>query len=199
MVPKSTVRLYGNDTFCLVLAQKFDLELVSPADDLMASLPERFLKRKLEIVSLGFIAQHHFPVFIKPVIPKLFRAGVYHTLAELQKEVAGLANDTRLIVSEIVDFSAEARSFVLNGEVKACAIYEGSADCEQALAFVQEITKSVALPVTCVLDVGFIADRGFAFIEANAAWGAGLNGCDPNGVVPCIEAAVTNLPDQTHR
>ncbi len=32
---------------------------------------------------------------------------------------------------------------------------------------------------TVVIDVGYFVDRGGAVIEFNAAWGAGLNGCDP--------------------
>jgi hypothetical protein len=37
-----------------------------------------------------------------------------------------------------------------------------------------------------VVDVGLIAGRGWAVIEFNAAWGAGLNGCDPEKVLPAI-------------
>jgi hypothetical protein len=32
-INRSRVRLYGNDTFCLILAQKLQLELLSPSDD----------------------------------------------------------------------------------------------------------------------------------------------------------------------
>jgi hypothetical protein len=39
------VRLYGNDAFCLVLAQKLALELVSPPDDLLLRLPPGMLQR----------------------------------------------------------------------------------------------------------------------------------------------------------
>jgi hypothetical protein len=37
--------------------------------------------------------------------------------------------------------------------------------------------------------VGFVADRGWAVIEFNAAWGAGLNGCNAAKVLPAILAA----------
>jgi len=40
-----------------------------------------------------------------------------------------------------------------------------------------------------VIDVGLIANRGWGVIEFNAAWGAGLNGCDPEKVLPAILAA----------
>jgi hypothetical protein len=41
---RSRVRLYGNDTFCLVVAQKLNLTLISPDDKVLASAPD-FLKR----------------------------------------------------------------------------------------------------------------------------------------------------------
>jgi hypothetical protein len=45
------------------------------------------------------------------------------------------------------------------------------------------------LPRAVVVDVGLIDGRGWAVIEFNAAWGAGLNGCDPDKVLPAIVAA----------
>jgi hypothetical protein len=45
------------------------------------------------------------------------------------------------------------------------------------------------IPTTCVLDAGFIPGRGWALIEANATWGAGLNGCDAAAAAECLEWA----------
>jgi hypothetical protein len=58
-----------------------------------------------------------------------------------------------------------------------------------ATRFVGELTKVMALPMTVVVDVGFVAGRGWAVIEFNAAWGAGPNGCNPERVLPAIVAA----------
>ncbi len=38
-------------------------------------------------------------------------------------------------------------------------------------------------------DVGLIKGEGWAFIEANSSWGAGLNGCEAAKVLPAILAA----------
>ncbi len=38
------------------------------------------------------------------------------------------------------------------------------------------------------------AKGGWAFLEANATWGAGLNGCDPVAVLPCLAAATRAMP-----
>src|SRR5215216_1084447 len=43
----STVRVYGADSFCLVLQQKLGFALCSPADDLLLQVPPRFLQRQL--------------------------------------------------------------------------------------------------------------------------------------------------------
>jgi hypothetical protein len=44
------------------------------------------------------------------------------------------------------------------------------------------------------LDVGW-TERGWVVIEANDAWGAGLNGCDAGAVLPAIEAANRKICD----
>jgi hypothetical protein len=49
--------------------------------------------------------------------------------------------------------------------------------------------QEVALPVAVVLDVGLIAGKGWAVVEANAAWGSGIYGCDPAAVLPVLRRA----------
>ncbi len=40
-----------------------------------------------------------------------------------------------------------------------------------------------------MIDVGLTDDRGWITIELNAAWGAGLNGCDPAAAARCVARA----------
>ena len=47
----------------------------------------------------------------------------------------------------------------------------------------------VALPPAVVLDVGYITGRGWGVVEANAAWGSGLYGCDPAAVLHVLQRA----------
>src|SRR3954464_9819661 len=49
----ATVRVYGADSFCLVLQQKLGFALCSPADDLLLHVPPRFLQRQLAQRTLG--------------------------------------------------------------------------------------------------------------------------------------------------
>jgi hypothetical protein len=186
---RSSVRVYGADSFCLVLQQKLGFGLCSPDDELLLDVPSAFLKRQVTRQRLGEIAAFTFPSFVKPVVPKQFRGAVYQSSAELTAECRGLSADTAVFVSEPVTFTAEARTFVTNGQVLDSAVYEGSEKAADAETFVAALTHAMSLPRAVVVDVGFIDGRGWSVIEFNAAWGAGLNGCDPEKVLPAIVAA----------
>ena len=53
----------------------------------------------------------------------------------------------------------------------------------------ERVAMALELTRAAVLDVGLLESGEWVFIEANAAWGAGLNGCDPHAVLSCIAAA----------
>jgi hypothetical protein len=131
---------------------------------------------------------------VKPVTPKQFRGAVYISPEGLAAECRGLPQDTAVFVAETVTLTAEVRSFVLDGHVLDAAVYEGSAELAGASAFITELTPTVRLPRTVVVDVGFVANRGWAVIEFNAAWGAGLNGRNATKVLPAILAAPGGRP-----
>jgi hypothetical protein len=181
--------VYGHFSFGLVLAQKLGLELVSPSDRFLLGVPFEFLRRAVKAVPLGGLSTADLPAFVKPIVPKQFRAAIYSSLASLRRECRGLPKETELMVSEIVTFSAEARAFVLEGDVLSCAVYEGTAKRETAHEFAGSVASTLKLPHTCVLDVGLIDQQTWVLVEANATWGSGLNGCDPDQVLPAIAAA----------
>jgi hypothetical protein len=54
------VRLYGNDTFCLVLAQKWGMTLVVPPDDLLLRVPPAVLRRRVRGHTLVSISAEAF-------------------------------------------------------------------------------------------------------------------------------------------
>ncbi|AZZ93396.1 DUF4343 domain-containing protein [Hahella sp. KA22] len=183
------VRVYGNDTFAQVLAQKLGLNLISPVDDLLVQLPQQSLLRSVTLLPLSVAMTSNFPAFLKPAAPKLFKASVYASPTDLAVETRGLEPDTPVLHSEIVQFACEIRCFVWRGDVLDAAVYEGDGALDDGLRFARQLAQSEHLPTTCVLDIGYIPQRGWSIIEANAAWGAGLNGCRAEKVLPCIEAA----------
>jgi ATP-grasp domain-containing protein len=191
----STVRVYGADAFCLVLQQKLGLTLCSPIDELLLQVPATFINRQIACQTLGEVLAGTFPLFIKPVTPKQFRGAVYESKDALAAECRGLPPGTAVFVSEPVTFAAEARTFVMHGLVLDAAVYEGKSDAVGARQFVEALSHSMSLPRAVVVDVGFIDGRGWAVIEFNAAWGAGLNGCDPDKVLPAIVVASEPISD----
>jgi hypothetical protein len=188
--PRS-VRVYGSDAFCLVLKEKLGLQLCSPSDELIFAVPPQHLQRAVWRLMLSEAIERDltYPVFCKPATPKLFPARVYTDPADLATECRGLDNGVVIVVSEPVTFIAEARCFILEGRVLDCAIYDGDAEPTPAASAAVELLRDLPAPRAVVVDMGLIPGRGWALVEFNAAWGAGLNGCSPELVWPCVAAA----------
>ena len=102
----------------------------------------------------------------------------------------GLDADERILLSEPIHLEAEVRMFLLDGAVLDAATYEGSADSRGAIAPAEDLAAQVDLPRAVVLDFGLTVDKEWVFIEANAAWGSGLNGCKAARILPAIIAAI---------
>jgi hypothetical protein len=126
---------------------------------------------------------------VKPQVPKQFRASVYARFGDLDHETRGLPPEAPLLVSEVVRLEGEARAWVLDGRVLTCAVYEGAAGASEAIELALDVASRADLPRSCAVDVGLIAGRGWGLLEANAAWGSGLNGCDPTKAARCIAFA----------
>lgn len=188
--PRS-VRVYGSDAFCLVLREKLGVELCSPSDELTFAVPQQHLRRAVwrRRLSEAIDGDISYPAFCKPTVPKLFPARVYSDAADLAAACRGLGGQTVVLVSEPVAFIAEARCFVLEGRVLDCAIYDGEGDTIAATNAAAELLPNLPLPRAVVADMGLIRGRGWALLEFNAAWGAGLNGCSAELVWPCIAGA----------
>ncbi len=187
-LPHGSIRVYGNETFCLVLQEKLALRLETPADDLMLAVPAPFLHRSLAKHRLVDLPDDGFPLFAKSLIPKLIASRVYASAAELAAACVGLDPLTEFLVSDPVVISAEARSFVLDGDILDLALYEGQAHLKNARVFIESLLSELTLPRTVVVDVGLVDGR-WCLIEFNATWGAGLNGCHAGRVLPAIAAA----------
>ena len=188
-LPANTIRVYGNEMFCLILREKLGLSLVTPADDQLLGVPAELLRRTIAKRKLGEADTFEFPTFAKTLVPKLIPSQVYATVADLRGATEGLEPGTELLLSQPVSFTAEVRTFVLDGRVLDAAAYENDASLVDARTIVERLVHSVTLPAAVVVDVGLLADGTWAVIELNAAWGAGLNGCDAARVLPAIAAA----------
>lgn len=192
---KQKIAIYGNQAFAFVLAQIYNVELLSPDDTLIARLGNEWTKRTVELKQIDQIVEKDFPIFIKPVIPKIFTAGIFQKIVDFITVTNGLENTEEILVASVVDnIKAEARSFVMDGIVKDIAFYEGSADLTSGHQFVSKFINEnkSELPKVAVVDIAFSEDTGWFILEFNACWGAGLNGCQAEKVIDCIIGATNN-------
>jgi hypothetical protein len=192
---KQRIAIYGNQAFAFVLAQIYNVELLSPDDTLITRLDKKWTNRNVELKQISQLTKSDFPIFIKPVIPKLFLAGVFQTLSDFKQVAHGLQDTEDILASSIVeDIQAEARSYVMNGVVKDLALYEGSADLTSGITFLTKFLESNQdqLPRVVVIDIAFSKQNGWFILEFNACWGAGLNNCKAENVIDCIINATIN-------
>jgi hypothetical protein len=187
--------LYGEPLFADVVAGALGIALFQAPFDWLPSLPQHYLQRAVTCTSLGAARQQVQPAFIKPADDKCFPAQVYASGAELPDD-AVLPPETPVLISAPVSWTVEYRCFVADGQVHTCSPYwrdgtlaqaeDGAwpapiVERDAALTFAHTLLAEpqVAVPPAFVLDVGIIAGRGWAVVEANSAWGAGIYGCDP--------------------
>ena len=186
------------------IAEQFGLRLLEPAADWLPRLPEEFRKRRVSLTTLRAARSLSEPSFVKPPNDKSFPARVYAG-SELPD---GYDDDSPVLVAEVVTWEAEFRCFILDREPRTLSIYlrDGAllrpagfeapqAELSDTEAFIAAVLADprVDLPRSALLDVGIIPGRGWAVVEQNAAWGAGIYGCDPTQVLHVIRHAAVRL------
>lgn len=191
------VLAYGEPLFVAAMADALGLVLIEPAFDWLAKLPIRYTKRPICFTTLGQARKIQTEMFAKPADDKCFPAAVYSCGADI-KASSLLPSDIPVLISEVVDWEVEYRFFVRDRQIAASSVYlrHGDlVDCseqglvtgeqEQVTAFVQEFLRDseVDLPPAVVIDAGKIRERGWAILEANPVFGAGLYFCDPRAVL----------------
>ena len=175
-----------------------------PPDNLLELLPYELTRRKIELMTYNDARKLTQRAFIKPPDFKSFQAKVY--------DVGTLPEDSELgpqnvIVSEVVEWEVEFRCFVREGDVIDVSAYARygklnvlndtawNATAEEttaAIKLAREVLNQTKLP-PAALDVGLISGRGWAVVEANAAWASGLYGCDPRKILPVIQSTCQKL------
>ena len=190
--------------------------LFSPGPGWVTTVPSDFLHRQVWAGQLRDVAACPLwapsaLLFGKPAEVKVNKlpADVYGTPAALVQGAkgSGLTDDSWMILSELVEFTAEYRCFIAPGPdgsptVVAASVYlvgdttwdawETAAqapDPSEAAGFAQMVADSTTGPAGYVVDVGRLTDGTWAVVEANASWSSNPYHCDPAGVVASILAA----------
>ena len=194
-IAKQRIAMYGNQAFAFVVAQIYNVELLSPDDTLVARLPDKWTKRTIQLKQIGQLLDSDFPTFIKPVIPKIFIAGIFNDLEDFKKVTEGLPHTEEILTSTIIpDIQAEARCYIMNTVVMDLAFYEGSGDLQSGEKFASDFIaeNKDSLPQAFVVDIAYSKQTGWFVLEFNACWGAGLNNCKAEKVIDCIIGATIN-------
>ena len=197
--------LYVEALFGPTLAEQLGLALSNPPDDWLVRLPFEHKLRNIRLSTLGAERSSSDPAFIKPPNDKSFPADVYRG-HELPGEYS---DDMPVLVSEAVKWEKEFRCFILDRALRTYSLYSRYGDLQRESefasspeedaeleAFVSTLLADprVDLPRATVVDAGTIEGRGWACVEQNAAWGAGIYGCDPAAVLEVLRQAGTLTP-----
>ena len=202
----------GEIGYTQVIAHKLSWALLDAPPDWLLHLSWNYLQRSIERKTLADARKLTQPAFVKHATGKAFGAGVYASGAELPVESQSLSKATPVLIAEPVLWEIEFRFFLLERQVMTCSSYwrggrstrmnDGSWEAwpverEEAQNFLQTLLAdpAVQIPPAIVIDIGKIRGRGWAVIEANAAWAAGIYGCDPLQVLPVLVRACVNRTD----
>ncbi|MBD2538165.1 ATP-grasp domain-containing protein [Coleofasciculus sp. FACHB-SPT36] len=193
--------LYVEALMTEMIAEQLGLRLLDAPDDWLSNLPEEYRKRWVYLSTLGEARSIEKAAFIKPPNDKSFPARVYQG-KELPSDYP---DEMPVLIAEIVEWKKEFRCFILNRSLKTFSVYLRDGELQRENDFVhteeeecevREFIETllsderVEILQATVIDVGVIRGRGWAVVEQNAAWGAGLYGCDPIEVLEVLRYAV---------
>ena len=211
--PEQPVVIYAEPLFGEALADQMSRVLLEPPPEWLPGLPGDFLKRKVGISTLKEMRPFEEPRFVKPAEGKVFEARVYQTGTDLPG-VDQVDESLPVLWSEPVNFVLEVRCFVRGGEILAMSPYwrngaladgpdgswpfEGKEE-QETRDFVSAVLRhpGVETPPAFVLDAGIIEGRGWAVIEGNPCWGAGLYGCPARAALEAGRAALVPKSQMT--
>jgi hypothetical protein len=206
---RNDVVLFGEPLFAAAVAEDLGLALLEPPLSWLAELTEEYRRREVSFTTLAHARKRLCPTFVKPADDKCFITKVFATGEELPGNEV-LPGTTPVLMAEPVMWIVEFRCFILERKVLTVSPYlrngrlaqtaDGSwpaidSETDEALAFAEMILAdlTVRLPPAVALDVGIIENRGWAVVEANAAWGSGIYGCNPNEVLRVVERSCISM------
>lgn len=201
----SKAAVYGEPLFAHVVTDPLGIRLMEPTFDWLISVPHSYVQRAVTFTHLAEAREQREPAFIKPADDKCFVARVYEHGGELPADDI-LPPTTPVLIAEPVRWVVEYRCFILDRTCLTMSVYRRDGELARddsgawqdepedraaAEAFVTTFIAEakVSLPAACVVDVGHLGGGTWAVVEANAAWGSGIYGCDPARVLEVVDRA----------
>lgn len=144
-----------------------------------------FLRRKVWLAPRASVGPG---VFVKPCETKRFTGFVVKDSpfmytdyeAEQWASLANLPADAAVWLSEAVQWQAEHRYYVLNGEILGSGRYDdgpddwAAPDIQVVRSMVETYCADPEAPIAFALDAGVLANGETALVEVNDAWAIGL-------------------------
>ena len=119
--PQGPVGVFGELTFCDIMAERLRLGLLEPPNAWLAGLAPKYLKRSVwagTIIDLPKVTERSF---VKPANDKLFPAGIYQSGRDVPVRYVDPA--CPILVSEVVEFEFEVRLYILDRSVVTASHY----------------------------------------------------------------------------
>jgi ATP-grasp domain, R2K clade family 2 len=117
-LPRRDLVRYGGPLFACVVAGDLGIALIDVPAGWLPSLPPRHLGRRVQLMSVAEARKLTMPAFVKPPIGKSFAAAVYASGAGLPPADV-VPDESQVLVSGVVRWRLEFRSFVLEGQVSS--------------------------------------------------------------------------------
>lgn len=212
-VPGARHHYYGGPLFAGRVVAGLGVGLLEPPDSWLPGLPEAFTRRRVRTTTLAEARRSTRPAFVKPPSSKDFPARVYADGAELAAASADLPPGTAALVADVVEFAAEFRLHVLDGQVRTGSRYATWGHLDPAplevhpaggrvRGFAAELLAACgdSLPSAVVVDVGLTGppaapDRDVAVVEANMAWFAQTYRADADRALDVVLRAAGPLAE----
>lgn len=195
------VHWYGGPLAADRIAADLGVGLLEPADGWLTSLPRELTRRRIMLTNLAAAWRLTSPAFVKPPSDKSLPPAVYRDGSQLPRSGRRIGPDTPVLVSEVVQFTEEYRTFVLDGEVVCGSRYavHGRLDPAplhaEARAFAAEVLAAArwTLPSAVSIDIGRLDSGRWAVVEANMPWFAQIYMASADAVLDVVLRAAGPL------
>jgi hypothetical protein len=194
--PLGPVGVYGELTFCDIMAERLMLGLLDPPDTWLADLPQKYLKREVRAGTVADLPSLKSRAFIKPANDKVFHAGIYQYGKDVP--IRYVEPSCPILISEIAEFNFEVRLYILDRKVVTASHYLvtglfGTQTREsmttEAIDWAADLLAEpkLDLPSAVVVDVGYSNAKGWSVVEANQLYASGVyESADPDKLLDAI-------------
>lgn len=204
-IPHNSVgAVYGEQPFCEFIAQEMKWALYQNSIEWLSELPHTFLKRSIKYMTLadakelekasGSVLDRRF---IAPADEVSFSTAIY------VDRFPAVGDETPVFLSSNELWDVRCRYVILNGKIVTnCCYYAYNTFNEPiiwdavcnlgnntATNFMNTVLDHVRVAPSCVVDIGYLKEGGWAVIGSQPIWTANIFGCKP---LPFLRALMSS-------